>query len=226
MAERRVMYPNLLTVVCASCTRGRLHTGWEQYPGLSLDRLLPLPAYGVAGSTFHIGRAPGPRPGPAADSSLISTDSLPARSTTVCNYSLAPAATRICTISAVPRRRAADRSDSPLALLAFTSAPAATRIFSASVLRRQIAVYSSGLSVGPSGVHVCASSDQNSHRLRFVPPYRRVQQRIVIVVSRVHSVRTGSHTRISHFFRRGPPNRGVQEWIALVVAGIHLRALC
>ena len=60
------------------------------------------------------------------------------------NYSEAPASTNICSISVWSRHCATYRSDSPFALLAFTSAPALVSTRTASVLPRQIAVYNSG----------------------------------------------------------------------------------
>ena len=131
----------------------------------------------------------------------------------VCNYSLAPAATRICTISAVPRRRAADRSDSPLALLAFTSAPAATRIFSASALFRQIAVY---------------SSDSPLARLAFTSAPAAIRIRTASGLSRHIAVYSSGSLSWSRAFTSAPavdenpqrlcfvpPNCGVEERVVI-----------
>ena len=57
------MYPNLLTAVCASCTRGQFRTGREPNTGRNLSRIPPGQAYAVAGFAFHMGRMEHPDPG-------------------------------------------------------------------------------------------------------------------------------------------------------------------
>ena len=86
------------------------------------------------------------------------------------NYSVAPAARRICSTSVFSRQRATYNIDSPLALRAFTSAPASIRIFRASCLSRHTAVYKSGSSSRILSIHFCICFHENLQRFNLVSP--------------------------------------------------------